>query len=176
MSEILLRVELREPEQARTVLRTTALPWVGEQLHHGRELVAEFRLLDDVITEAQRGYLHGVVLTEIAQFGRANGQQYPMAVWKEWYRAEFLGFKVVTSVNPFTGRKVRRRVRISTEDLGIRAMAEYIDRVIAHAATELGVVVSEPLPPHLRPQRRRQRAIEAGHVDADTGEILGEPA
>jgi hypothetical protein len=173
VNDILLRVELREPDQARMVLRATALPWVGEQLRQGRELVAEFRLLDDAITQAQRGFLHGVVLAEIALYARPNGgQTFPMAVWKEWYRSEFLGFKVVTAVDPFTGKKLRRRVRISTEDLGIRAMANYIDRVIAHAATELGVVVSEPLPPHLSPQRRRQRAIEADQVDQDTGEIL----
>lgn len=173
MSDILYRVELRTPEQARDALKQGALPWIGEQLKQGRELVGEFRLLDDAITEAQRGYLHGVVLTEIAQFARVNGgQQFPMAVWKEWYRSEFLGFKVVTSINPFTGKKVRRRVRISTEDLGVRGMIDYIDRVIAHAATELGVTVSEPLPPHLRPQRRRARAVAEGNVDAETGEIL----
>lgn len=172
MTDILYRVELREPEQARVALARGALPWVGEQLRQGRELVAEFRLLDDDITEKQRGYLHAVVLTEIAQFGRANGQQYPMAVWKEWYRGEFLGFKTVTNINPFTGKKSRRRVRISTEDLGVRGMANYIDRVIAHAATELGVTVSEPLPPELRPQRRRAQSVQAGDVDAETGEIL----
>jgi sugar phosphate isomerase/epimerase len=142
---------------------------VKDQLRQGRELVAEYRLLDDAITEAQRGYLHGVVLTEIAQFARPNGQQYPMKVWKEHFRSEFLGFDVVTCINPFTGRKSRRRVRVSTEDLGVRRMAEYIDRVIAFAATELGVVVSQPLPPELRPQRRHRKQET---VDADTGEIL----
>lgn len=51
-------------------------------------------------------------------------------------------------------------------------MAEYIDRIIAFAATDLGVQVSEPLPPELRGKRRRDRAP----VDAETGEILLEPA
>jgi len=52
-----------------------------------------------------------------------------------------------------------------------RRLAEYIDQVIAIAATELAVVVSEPLPPHLRPQRKRARALEQGDVDQETGEI-----
>ena len=64
--DILNRVELRTAEQARAVLAQLTLPWVGEQLKAGRELVAEFRLLDDDITERQRAYLHAVVLTEIA--------------------------------------------------------------------------------------------------------------
>lgn len=172
MSDLLYRVELRNTEQARAALTKGALPWIGEQLQQGRELVMEVRLLEDDITEAQRGFLHGVVLTEIAAFARVGGRQYDMKTWKEHFRSEFLGFKVVTTVNPITGKKSRRRHRVSTEDLGVRGMANYIDRVCAFASTELGVTVSEPLPPHLRPQRRRAQAIEQGRVDSDTGEIL----
>lgn len=170
MRDVLYRAELRTPEQARAVLARQALPWIGEQLQQGRELVAEFRLLDDAITNEQRGYLHGVVFRDIAQQARVNGQQFDKATWKEWYRSEFLGFDVVTHIDPFTGRKLRRRVRKSTEDLGVRGMIDYIDRVIAHASTELGVTVSEPLPPHLRPQRRAKQKNE--HVDPETGEVL----
>ena len=66
MTDILFRAELHTPEQARAILARQALPWVGEQLKQGRELVAEFRLLDDDITDKQRAYLHAVVLAEIA--------------------------------------------------------------------------------------------------------------
>lgn len=168
MTDILNRVELHTPDQARAVLKSHTLPWVGQQLEQGRALVAEFRLLEDDITDKQRKYLHGVVLTEIALYARPNGQQFPMPVWKEFFRSQFLGFKVVTSINPLTGRKHRSRQRVSTEDLGIRAMAEYIDRIIAYAATELGVEASEPLPPELRGKRKRDRAP----VDQETGEVM----
>lgn len=169
MSDILHRVELHNAEQGREVLTKSALPWVGEQLRQGRALVAEFRLLDDAITEAQRGYLHGVVLEEIHLYARPNGQQFAMPVWKEWFRSRLLPNKRVTSINPMTGKKSRRSVRVSTEDLGVRRLAKYIDEVIAIAADELGVVVSEPMPPHLRPQRRQK---VAANVDQETGEIL----
>ena len=168
MTDILNRVELHSPDQARAVLKAHTLPWVGQQLEQGRQLVAEFRLLDDDITDKQRAYLHAVVLAEIALYARPGGQQFPMKVWKEHFRKEWLGFKTVTNINPITGRKHRTRVRVSTEDLGIRAMAEYIDRIIAYAATELGVVVSEPLPPELRGKRKRDRAP----VDQETGEVM----
>ncbi len=170
MSDILLRVELHNEPQARAILRQTALPWVGEQLKQGNELVAEFRLLDDAITDAQRKYLHGVVLTEMALYARPNGQQFPMPVWKEHMRKTLLGYKTRTFTDPMTGRKSKRRVRISTNDLGIAGMAKYIDKVIAFASTELGLTISEPLPAHLRPQRRK--AIKREVVDQDTGEIL----
>jgi hypothetical protein len=170
VSDILLRAEFHEPVAAHRTLAEYVWPWVKEQTAQGRDLVAEFRLLDDSITEKQRAYLHAVVFRDIAQQARVNGQQFPRDVWKEWYRSELLGFKVVTSINPFTGKKSRRRVRVSTEDLGVRGMADYIDRVIAHASTELGVTVSKPLPAHLRPQRRKQRPAEV--IDQETGEIL----
>lgn len=165
MPDILHRIELHSEEQGTAAMRA-AWPWALDQLRQGRALVAEYRLLDDDITARQRGYLHAVVLTEISRFARVNGQQFPMKVWKEHFRSEFLGFEVITCVNPMTGRKSRRRVRVSTEDLGVRGMAEYIDRVIAFAATDLGVQVSEPLPPELRPGRRHPV------VEATTGEIL----
>lgn len=164
MSEILLRTELLTPEQGHQALAQYVWPWAKEQLRQGRELYAEFGLLEDAITKAQRGYLNGVVFRDIAQQARVRGEAFDRLTWKEWYRNEFLGFEVVTSINPFTGKKVRRRKRNSTEDLGVRGMIDYIDRVIAHASTELGVTVSEPLPPHLRPQRR---AKKQEHIDAD---------
>ena len=49
---------------------------------------------------------------------------------------------------------------------------EILARSMRALGAQLGVAVSEPLPPELRPSRRRARAIESNHVDADTGEIL----
>jgi hypothetical protein len=164
MTDLLHRVELHEPEQARAILTRNLLPWIGEQLKQGRELVLEAKLLEDDITQKQRGYLHAVVLTEIAQQLRPNGQSFPMPVWKEHFRQKYLGFNVVTSVNPFTGKKSRRRVRNSTEDLGVRGMADYIDQIMAEVA-EYGITISEPLPAHLRPGRRKPAARE--RIDAD---------
>jgi hypothetical protein len=167
-SEILLRLELREPVQSHQAINTQLWPFVKSHTTANRPLVAEVRLYDDVLTEEQRAFYHGVVLTEIAQFARPNGMQYPMPVWKEFFRERFLGFKVVTCINPLTGRKSRRRVRKSTEDLGVRGYAELIDKVIAFAATDLNFTVSEPMPAHLRPGKRQRRE----RVDEATGEIL----
>lgn len=168
MTDLLHRVELHEPEQAKAALTRSMLPWIGEQLKQGRELVLEARLLDDDITAKQRGYLHAVVLTEIAQKLHPGGQRFPMETWKEHYRSKFLGFDVVAYIDPFTKKKLRRRVRKSTEDLGVRGMADYIDQIIADVA-EYGIEISEPLPPELRPGRRRPTAKQL--ADPDTGEL-----
>lgn len=170
MNEILLRCELHDPEQGHKTLATYAWPWAKEQLLQGRELVAEIRLLEDDITAKQRGYLHGGVLTQIAREAVVRGDRFPMEVWKEWYRSQFLGFDVVTCIDPFTGRKLRRRVRKSTEDLGRRGLAEYTERVIAHASTELGLTIDPPMVKEVREAMKRF-AARGETVDTETGEI-----
>jgi hypothetical protein len=67
VTDILHRVELHGTDQGREVMVRNFLPWCGEQLKQGRELVVEARLLDDDITDKQRGYLHGGVLTQISK-------------------------------------------------------------------------------------------------------------
>jgi hypothetical protein len=170
MNDLLHRVELHSPEQARAILARNLLPWIGEQLTQGLELVVEARLLEDDITAKQRGYLHGGVLTQISKEAAVRGEKFPMEVWKEWYRSQFLGFDVVTCIDPFTGRKLRRRVRKSTEDLGRRSLAEYTERVIAHASTELGLTINPPMVKEVREAMKRY-AARGEVVDADTGEI-----
>lgn len=109
----------------------------------GHGTVVEVRTAEDVKTDKQRRYLHGYVLMTISRQAAPGGQKFDMKTWKEHFRAEFLGFKTVTVKNPMTGKKVRRRVRVSTEDLGVKGYSEYIDRVTAFAATELGVEFRE---------------------------------
>lgn len=120
----------------------------------GHATVVEVRTAEDVKTDKQRRYLHGYVLMTIAREASVNGQQFDMKTWKEWYRSTFLGWKVVTFKDPFSGKKVRRRQRVSTEDLGVKGYSEYIERVTAHAASELGVEFREEW------------------IDPDTGEVL----
>ena len=127
----------------------------------GARLQLELRLAEDAKTDRQRAYYHGVVLKTIADQARPNGDRFPLAIWKEHFRAEYLGFKTVTTRNPITGKKVRRRHRVSTEDLGVKGYSQLIDRVSAFAATELGV----SFPATFDQWERMQ-------VDPDTGEII----
>lgn len=113
--------------------------WAKAQLSAGRPVDLEARLHEDAKTDKQRRYLHGYVLMTIARQAAPGGQRFDMRTWKEHFRAEFLGFKTVTTKNPMTGKKVRRRVRVSTEDLGVKGYSEYIERVTAFAVMNLGV-------------------------------------
>lgn len=151
-----------EPTQAHKVLTSLVWPEVKAQTMAGVRLELEIRQHEDAKTDRQRRYYHGVVLKCIADQAKPNGCQYPLAVWKEHFRSEYLGHKTVTTKNPLTGKKVRRRVRVSTEDLGVKGYSQLIDRVSAFAATELGVRF---------PATYEQ--WERLEVDQDTGEIIG---
>lgn len=162
MADIALQVHWRDQEQARTCFLQRVAPWCMQQWRAGHQLEVEIRLHEDAKTDRQRKYYHGVVLKTIAQQARPNGAQYPLATWKEHFRAEYLGHKTVTSKNPLTGKRVRRRERVSTEDLCVKGYSQLIDRVSAYAATELGVT----FPASFEQWERMQ-------VDPDTGEIIG---
>lgn len=151
---------LREPDQARHLLRGAWPRW-QEALQSGQPLDVEVRLHEDAKTDRQRRYYHGVVLKTIAQQARPNGEAFPMPVWKEHFRKTVLGFKTVTTRNPMTGKKCRQRVRVSSEDLGVKGYSRLIDTVSAFAATELGVTFPATFD-----------QWEAMNVDPETGEIL----
>lgn len=139
MSDLMLQVQWINPQQAHASLNQTVVPWAKSMMMAGHRLIGEFRLAEDVKTDAQRRYYHGVILAEIAKQAKVNGQAFPLAVWKEHFRNEYLGYKSVTCINPMTGKKSRRRVRKSTEDLGVKAYAQLIEKVTAFAVTDLGV-------------------------------------
>ncbi|GER21276.1 recombination protein NinB [Variovorax boronicumulans] len=131
-----------DPQQAHKVLTGSFWPWLKSMTMAGHKIVVRGEEYENELSDKQRGYLHGVVLTQIAQQAAPNGQRFPMAVWKEHFRATLLGSKKKTVVNPITGKKSRRLVRVSTEDLGVKAYAKYIDQVTAVAATDLGVTIT----------------------------------
>jgi len=134
---------LIDPVQAHKVLQAQVWPGIKTNLIAGRKLVLEVKDYEEAKTEKQRRYYHGYTLTEIARQARANGEAYPMPVWKEYFRAKYLGTKRKTHKDPMTGRKVWRSERVSTEHLGVKAYNKLIEQVTAFAVTELGVVFDQ---------------------------------
>jgi len=151
MSETVI---LNDEVQGHAVVAKVLWPYCKGHLHAGRRLVVEVRFAEDAFTDKQRGFYHGCILANIAQQARPNGQSYPLEVWKEHLRSMFLGFKTKTTINPTTGKKSRRRIRQSTEGLGVKGYADLIEKVAAYAGTELGVTFPEEF------------------VDPDTGEVF----
>lgn len=160
MGDLAIRATWTNREQAGKHLNAVVLPFAREQIAQGRALDIEVRLHEDNKTDRQRGFYHGVILKEISQQAAPMGVKHGLAVWKEFFRAEFLGHRTQTTINPITGKKSRRRVRVSTEDLGVKGYAQLIDKVTAYAVTELGVRFSMDFSQY------------STWVDQETGEIL----
>ena len=142
MNDKTLSLTLGEPDQAREAVREQFLPFIGKLIEAGKRVVITACEEEDAKSIRQRNYYHRCVLVEIAEQAKVNGEKFDMKVWKDFFREKYVGYRWVVMKDPFTGKKLRRKVRISTEDLGVRAYSKLIDEVGAFAATELGVVFS----------------------------------
>lgn len=121
-------------------------------LADGKRVEVSVREVEDEITIRQRGFLHAAVLPQIAeQVVMPDGTRYTPAIWKTHLKELFIPDRWDMVRLPFvidrkTGawkpskRKVPVKCRKSTEDLSIKGYSDFIDKVIAHAATEWGVV------------------------------------
>lgn len=138
MSAPLLERTAHTPDQWRDGM--TAVFRAGEaMLNAGQVPQVSLTEWQDDITAKQRGFLHAAVFPQIAEQVRVNGERFVPEIWKEYYRKLFLGSKWRMQKLPGQRRAVPVKVRISTEDLGIKAYSDYIDRVIAHAVSEFAV-------------------------------------
>lgn len=121
-------------------------------LQDGKRVSVNIGEDEEPLTVKQRKFFHGIVLMQIAEQVRVEGQRYTLDVWKEYFRKLFLGSggyryvmrrqlrwdpKLCALVQP--KRATPHRELVSTEDLSIKQYSELIDKVIAHAQTDLGV-------------------------------------
>jgi hypothetical protein len=92
----------------------------------------------DPMSVKQRKFLHGPVLSQISEQARGDdGQRYLPIVWKELFRAMYLGS--TWAANPRGAHLPPIELRNSTEDLNARLYSDYIDRVIDGATLDWGV-------------------------------------
>lgn len=137
---------------------------------------------EDEITILQRAFLHKAVFPQISEqvLLPDGGGRLDWRVWKEIFRARFLGERYVLRKTPrwskahqcivYPKRKTPHPVRVSTEDLGIKAYSRYIDTVIDNAVVDYGVVfrfiVSEREAVRYMAPARKPKAVEREAVAA----------
>lgn len=166
---VLLLNPAESPGQARAAMTGTLLPACEGMFTRGAKRVkVTAEEIEDPRSEEQQGYYWGVVLRDVSEGVAVGGQRYTNDAWHEYGKRTFLPRKTKKVRVAGRTRPVVTTVIASTNDLSVRQMGEYLEKWIAFAA-EHGVQVSEPLPPHLRPQRRVKKQQE--HIDAETGEI-----
>jgi hypothetical protein len=72
-------------------------------------------------------------LNDIAAQAWVGGKQFSAEAWHEFYKAKLIGLEEVPD---------GRRFGISTTSLSVSEFSDYMERIAAHAATELGIEVS----------------------------------
>jgi len=117
---------------------------------NGQNALIECRQALEPISVKQRKFLHGPVLTQISEQVRIGGERYVTKVWKQYFHDLFLPDEWVLEkrfhLDRETGeltpdkRATPRRVRRSTEELGVKGYAEHIEKIIDYATVEWGVV------------------------------------
>jgi hypothetical protein len=88
-------------------------------------------------TNAQKAYWSGPVLNAIASQARWNGRQYPPEFWREYFRRRYLLRDEFLTPD---GEILPRYWSTADRKFSTRMMAEFIDKVLAEASQEWGVV------------------------------------
>jgi hypothetical protein len=128
----------------------TAIYRAGEaMLKDGKLPHVELSEEGDTLTLRQLRFIHGPILQQISEQVVVEGVRYTRDVWKEHLKDLFIPDQFVMVRLPFvrdkagnwkpSRRKVPRKVEKSLTKLTGRARSDFIDQVLAHAATEWGV-------------------------------------
>lgn len=143
MNELALYTVFTDPDQAKAALLGQIGPYCRQMWSMGHaRLSVVVQPEEDAKSIQQRKYYHGVILKEIAEQVVVNGEKFDLKVWKEHFREKYVGSRWVVLRDPMTGKKKRRKVRVSTEDLGVKSYSILIEQVTAEAVSELGVIFS----------------------------------
>lgn len=100
----------------------------------GKPLSIECKPYKTTRTLEQNAFLHGPVLTQIAEQAWWGGKQYPVEFWKEYFRQRYL---IKDEYTTPTGEMVN--TYWSTADLEVEPFNEFVTKVQAEASAEWGV-------------------------------------
>lgn len=145
----LLERTARTPAQWREAM-TSAYRAGEAMLQAGQVPRVELHEEGDTLTLRQLRFIHGPILQQISEQVAVGGVRYTKEVWKAHLKELFIPDRWAMVQAPFvrdarTGewrpskRKVPRKVEKSLTDLRARDRSDFIDKVLAHAATEWGV-------------------------------------
>lgn len=163
---------LRLNEMARAMVERAKANAAGQQPDDDGELPGPGRLRlvlgfdREDKSSKQRRFLHGVVLTQIAEQVVVDGVRYVGAIWWEHFRRLFLPDRWESRRLPGAKRATPHRVRQSSESLSVKQYSQLIDSVIDHAVKELNVTfdfVAEQREEvrYVKPARKRAAEPEA---------------
>jgi hypothetical protein len=144
MSEYALHTVFTDPEQAKAAITRQIGPYCRSQWQNGHSrLVVTIEPEEDAKTVQQGRFYWGVVLMQISEQARIEGQRYTVDAWHELFKRQCLPRKTKRTYVAGRKRPVITTTIGTTKGLGVKKMSAYIEKVIAFGASDLGVMFSE---------------------------------
>lgn len=130
---------LIEPVQAHRAISALFANDIKAQTLAGKRLKLTLQVAEDERSLKQNKFYWGPCLKDISEQAQIGGQRYSKDAWHELFKRQFLPRKVKKCHVAGRGKAVVSVSLGSTTDLSVRRMTDYLDKVQAFAATDLGV-------------------------------------
>ena len=144
MSEFALHTVFLNPEQAKAAIAGQIAPFCKAQWQNGIErLRVTIEPEEDAKTVQQGRFYWGIVLVQISEQARIEGQRYTVDAWHELFKRQMLPRVSKRAYVAGKKRPVMTTTIGTTKGLGVRKMSAFIEKVIAFGVNDLGVRFSE---------------------------------
>lgn len=139
MSDLSLTVHLQNAVQGRIALKDQVLPFIGAHLQAQRRLKVTVEEAEDERSLKQNAFMWAFVLKTISRQAVIDGIGADENGWHLYFKRRLLGYQVRKVKVPGKKRPSMVRELRSTKGLSVKKMSDYLDKVMAIAATEFGV-------------------------------------
>lgn len=132
------------PDQASRAVKAQLFPFCQAAWANGfRRLAVTVQPEEDAKTIQQLRFYWGVVLNEISEQARIDGNRYTVDAWHELFKRQFLERVKKRVYVAGKSRPVITTTIGTTKGLGVRKMSAFIEKVIAFGVNDLNVRFSE---------------------------------
>lgn len=152
-------IQCWNPQQAHAAIAQQLWPMLKAELTAGKRMVVTAQEQEDERSLKQNAFYWAVVLKCTSQQAKINGVGATPDGWHLYFKREHLGYKFTKTKLPGKTRPSVIKELRSTRGLSVKRMSIYLEKCIAQACTDFGVMF---------PVNR----WEDYHVDPSTGEIL----
>ena len=154
-----ITVTMTSQQQGHALMAAKVWPQVKAILMAGRNVVVTVQEQEDQRSLQQLRFYWGCVLKHTSEQAKINGTGATADGWNLYFKREHLGYKFTKHKLPGKTRPSIIKELRSTSGLSVKKMSVYLEKCIAQAVTNFGVMF---------PVRR----WEDYRVDPETGEIM----
>lgn len=134
-----IQITCAEPVQGHQSIQSVLWPWIKAMTIAGNRVTVRAEKEEDQRSLQQLKFYWKACLEQISQQATLGGVGFQKEGWHWYMKRKFLGYKFKKVQIPGNKRvSVIKELR-STRGLSVKKMSDYLDKVQAHAAQDLGV-------------------------------------